>query len=157
MTTEPDDPLIEQPEPSGEALAQEDATLASANEKLTDKQQRAIEVLLVGGTDAQAAQAAGVVRNTVTLWRNHNPDFATALLDARAEMLSRMRSRLHAATSIAVRTLEEVARDVNVPSARVAAARALLEYSHRAMEMEELEVRLAKLETALAERPAARR
>ncbi|MBS2031962.1 MAG: hypothetical protein JST54_28955 [Deltaproteobacteria bacterium] len=122
--------------------------------KLSVKQQRALEVLLVGGTDEQAAQAAQVSRQTISKWRNHHPGFADALALARDEMLSRTSARLHAATTIAVRALEEVAKDVRNPSARVSAAKAIIEFSQKALELEELEVRLTALEERLAEQKA---
>jgi transposase-like protein len=113
---------------------------------LTDKQKRAIDALLVGATDQQAADAAGVARSTLGRWRSGLPEFGHALEAARKEMLQRTGSRLHAATGLAVRALEEVARNTLNPAARVAAARAILELSHKAIELEDLAKRVEELE-----------
>jgi len=126
--------------------------------KLNVSQHRALEVLLVGGTDEQAAQAAGVNRRTISKWRNHHPGFADALTIARDEMLARTSARLHAATTIAVKALEEVARDVRNPSARVSASRAIIEFSQKSLELEEMELRLTALEERLeAQKESGRR
>lgn len=100
----------------------------------------------MGGSDQQAADAAGVTRPTVVLWRAQLPSFADAIRIARSELLKRTSARLHAATAIAVKALEEVARDTKNPSARVSAARAILELSHKSLELEDLQLRIEELE-----------
>jgi AcrR family transcriptional regulator len=128
--------------------------MSSKKTKASSKQQRAIEVLLVGGSDQQAAEAAGVTRPTVTDWRNKDEGFQEALATAKAELLKRTASRLHAATALAVRALEDVVKDVRNPHARVSAARAILEYSQRAHELQELEAKVEELETWFHEHKA---
>jgi hypothetical protein len=125
--------------------------VVEAAKKLSPRQQRVLEVLLVGGTDAQAAEAAKLHKNSVYALRNQNPAFMEAMSLARADLIKRTTSRLHAATSIAVKALEEVAKDVRNPSARVAAARAIIEFSHKAIELEDLEQRMEVLEARLEE------
>jgi hypothetical protein len=46
---------------------------------LTDAQRLAIDALLTGSTDQEAADAAGVTRETVNRWRNHHPEFQAEL------------------------------------------------------------------------------
>ncbi len=120
---------------------------------LSQKQLRGLEVLLVGGSDQQAAEAAGVSRSTMHRWRHDDPGFALALAAARNELLGRTTARLHAATAVAVRALEEVAKDSRFPAARVAAARAIMELSLRAIEVEELTKRIEELERRFEEEP----
>jgi hypothetical protein len=115
------------------------------------KKQHALEALLVGGSDQQAADTSGVTRITVTRWRTSDSTFIAALASARTELLKRMTARLHAATSLAVKALEEVAKDTRNPSARVTAARVILEFSQRAIELQEIEKRLEELETWFAD------
>jgi excisionase family DNA binding protein len=55
--------------------------------KLTPKQHAAIDELLRGRTDARAARAAGVSRQTVNIWRNHHAAFR-AELDRRRRLES---------------------------------------------------------------------
>jgi S-adenosylmethionine:tRNA-ribosyltransferase-isomerase (queuine synthetase) len=119
--------------------------------KLNQKQQRALETLLVGGSDLQAAETAKVNRATIAQWRTKLPSFIAALASARSDLLRRMTARLHAATTLAVRALEEVAKDTRNPSARVAAARVILEFSQRAIELQEIEKRLEELEAWFAD------
>jgi ParB-like chromosome segregation protein Spo0J len=116
-----------------------------SSRRLNSKQQRALEALLVGASDQQAADAAGVTRPTVMGWRNKSLSFRAALAEARAELWKRTMMRLHAATSVAVRALEEIAKDAKHPS-RVSAAKTILEQSQKVRGQEELEDRLTKLE-----------
>ena len=131
--------------------------VVKAAKKLTLKQQRILEVLLVGGTDEQAAQTAAVHKNTVYQLRHNHPAFVEAMAAARGELIKRTTARLHAATTIAVKALEEVARDTKSPSARVAAARAIIEFSQKAIEMEDLAERMERLEEALEAQKGANR
>jgi hypothetical protein len=54
--------------------------------QLNTKQQKAIDLLLKGKTDAEVAIAVGVGRDTVNRWRNHNPEFI-AVLDEQCNQL----------------------------------------------------------------------
>ena len=113
---------------------------ARRRRKVTVRQQLAIEVLLIGGTDQQAAEKAGVSRSTVTKWRNDpGSAFAEELERAREEMRKRQNARLQAAGSLAVRAVEEVVKDARNPSARISAARTIMDQGVKANESEELE------------------
>jgi hypothetical protein len=46
--------------------------------QLTDPQRIALQAELDGKTTAEAAQLAGVTRQTVSEWRNHNPEYRAA-------------------------------------------------------------------------------
>ncbi len=127
-----------------------------AKARISAKQQLALEVLLVGGTDQQAADAARVSRTTVSHWRRQVPDFVEAARLARRDLLQRMSSRLHAATTYAVKALEELAKDPAAAStrgaaARVSAARSIIELSQKAYETDDLEVRLHEIEEQMKE------
>ena len=50
-----------------------------ANENLNEKQQQAIQLLLVGQTDQQVADAVGVTRQTVNQWKNQDPVFVARM------------------------------------------------------------------------------
>jgi len=119
--------------------------------KLTAKQQKALEAILVGASDQQAADSAGVSRNTIMSWRSKLVGFSEALAAARSDLLKRTAARVHAATSVAARTLEDVAKDSRYPSARVAAARAIFEISHKFILTDELERRVEELERDIEE------
>ncbi len=57
-------------------------------------QERAIEVLLSGGTQQEAAAAAGVSRETVNRWRNRHPGFIAELNQQRHNRALEFQDRL---------------------------------------------------------------
>lgn len=72
---------------------------------ITDSQQAAITALLAGQTTEQAAAAAGVTRQTVSEWRNHDTAFQLAYNRQRREVLQTALDALRAAGLRAVATL----------------------------------------------------
>ena len=72
---------------------------------LTVKQQNAIDRLVAGDTDEQAAQAAGVHRVTVSNWRLHDPAFQAALNARRQEVWGASADRLRSLVPRAIDTL----------------------------------------------------
>ena len=60
----------------------------------TDKQRIAIDTLITGGTHAEAAEAAGVHRVTVSNWATKVPGFKAELNRRRAELLSGTSDRI---------------------------------------------------------------
>lgn len=48
-------------------------------QSLSARQQKAIELLLLGRTDAEVAEQVGVGRIKVAEWRLYHPEFATVL------------------------------------------------------------------------------
>ena len=115
-------------------------------EKLSRNQERAISALLVHPTMAKAAAAAGV--GEVTLWRwLQIPEFKEQYRLARREAVSQAVGHLQGACSIAVLALTDISQDVNCPaSARVSAARTVLELALKGVELEDLAVRVEELE-----------
>ena len=53
---------------------------------LTEKQQQAIQLLLVGQTDQRAAEAVGVTRQTVNQWKNQDPGFMARMNQEKGEL-----------------------------------------------------------------------
>ena len=62
--------------------------------ELDTRQLRALEQLLAGATDGEAADAAGVSRQTVSAWKLHNPAFRAELNRQRAELWDGSQDRL---------------------------------------------------------------
>jgi hypothetical protein len=61
-------------------MAKSDHETAQKNDsKVTPSQLLAIDVLLAGGTDSEAAKAASVTRETVCRWRHSDADFIATL------------------------------------------------------------------------------
>ena len=97
-----------------------------------------------------AAEAAGI--SEVTLWRwLQDTDFRALYMQARRLAVQRAIARTQAVTSEAVETLREVMK-CTMPSARVAAAKAILDYALKGIQIDDLEQRLSELEGKLAER-----
>mgnify|MGYP000586680698 CR=1 FL=1 len=115
-------------------------------EKLSRNQERAIAALLIHPTMLAAAAAAGV--GEVTLWRwLQIPEFKEQYRLARREAVSQAVGHLQGACSVAVVALTDISQDVNCPaSARVSAARTVLELALKGVELEDLAVRVEELE-----------
>jgi hypothetical protein len=115
-------------------------------EKLTRKQDLAIAALLLHPTIGDAAKAAGVDESTLWRWLKL-PGFRAAYQAARAEAVSQAIARLQHASGVAVTTLVRVMADQKAPaSAKVAAAKTVLETAVRGTELSELQRRVTELE-----------
>jgi hypothetical protein len=119
--------------------------------KFSRKHEQAISALLTQPTLAEAATAVGVGEATLRRWLQQEY-FQTVYRRARREAVGQAMARLQHVTTVAVNTLEAVMTDATArESAKVTAARAVLELAIRAVELEDLEVRIAALEHRLAE------
>jgi alpha-beta hydrolase superfamily lysophospholipase len=117
---------------------------------LTRKQDEAIVALLMMSTIAEASKRVGVGERTLFRWLQRDTAFQAAYREARRQAVQQAIARIQRATSTAVTTLEAVMRDPDKPSSsRVSAARVVLEMALKAIEFEDLEWRVAALETAL--------
>lgn len=129
---------------------QSNATIqADFNGNLTAIQERAIVALLSHSTIKSAAKAVGV--DDATLWRwLQDQDFHAAYMSVRRESVSLSIARLQQSTMEAVNTLKTIAKDKDAPaSSRVMAAKAIIEYSIKAVEIEDLATRLAEVEAVM--------
>ena len=113
---------------------------------LGTRKTRAVQALLQYGTKEKAAQEAGI--NVVTLWRwLKQPPFQEALRQARREAFSQDMGRLQQAALAAVSTLLRVMAGPDTPgSSKVQASRSVIELSQKSFELEDMEIRLARLE-----------
>jgi hypothetical protein len=131
---------------------QDNATLsADFDGKLTPIQERAIVALLSHANTRTAAKAVGV--DEATLWRwLQDKDFHAAYMTDRRETVQHALARLQQVSTEAVNTLREVMRDKTAKgSERVSAAKAIIEYSIKAVEIEDLAQRVEELESVMAE------
>ena len=113
---------------------------------LGTRKTRALQALLQYGTKEKAAQEAGI--SVVTLWRwLKQPPFQEALHQARREAFSQSTGRLQQASSAAVSTLLRVMAGPDTPAgSKVQASRSVIELSQKSFELEDMEIRLARLE-----------
>lgn len=109
-----------------------------------------IAALAAGRTQKEAAEAAGVTDRTVRA-RLERPDFRAAVARQRAATLERAAGALAALIDEAAATLREVMADEEAPAtARVHAARTVLQLGRELHERATFEERLAALEEAAA-------
>jgi hypothetical protein len=78
--------------------------------QVTDRQRRAIEVLLAAKSTSEAAEASGIPRRTLERWKR-DPDFQDAYRAASRERLSETVGRLRTAASEAVTALQAALQD----------------------------------------------
>jgi phage terminase small subunit len=114
--------------------------------KLTRKQEALISALLTAPSLAAAAQQAGL--SEVTAWRwLKDATFQAAYREARRAVVQHAIAQVQQATGEAVETLRAVMQDADAPaSAKVSAAKTILDTAVKAVELEDLEARIAALE-----------
>jgi hypothetical protein len=116
--------------------------------KFGRKQEEAIAALLTQRNVDEAAKSIGVTQQMLLRWMQI-PEFDAAYRKARRAAFSQSTARLQQATSAAVSTLLKMMVDTNAPpSVRVRAADSVLDHAKQAIEIEDVEVRVAALEQA---------
>ncbi len=116
--------------------------------KFGRKKEEAVIALLTHRSIDEAARAVGISPNTL-LRRLKEPEFQTAYREARRAAYGQATARLQQATSAAVSTRLKIMVDTNAPpSTRVRAADSVLDHAKQAIEIEDVEVRIAALEQA---------
>ncbi len=113
---------------------------------LSANQIKGIQALLSSNTREKAAQKAGVTRNTMYRWLNDDL-FLAELNKAKGQLIRHHLLTLQRATVDAVKTLTEICKDKKAPaSARVAAAREILNNTLKSIELEDIEARIKAIE-----------
>ena len=127
--------------------------MSASMHPLTPRQEQSITALLVQGSLQAAAEASGIHEKTLRRWLRDDAVFQTAYREARRAVVQHAIVQVQRATGEAVETLRQVMRDADAPaSARVSAAKSILETAVKAVELEDLEARIAALEAAQAHR-----
>jgi hypothetical protein len=116
--------------------------------KFGHKVEQAIAALLSHRSVEEAARAVGISANTLLRWLKE-PEFDVACREARRTAFSQSIARLQDASGAAVTTVLKIMLDTNAPAGtRLRAAEVVLEQTTRAIEMEDIEARVAELERA---------
>ena len=116
--------------------------------KFSRKMEEAIAALLTQRTLDDAARSVGIGTPTLIRWQK-DPEFQTAYREARRAAFGQSIARLQQASSAAVSVLIKVMADpTSPPSTRVRAADSVLDHAAKAIEIEDIEVRVADLERA---------
>lgn len=115
-------------------------------EKLSRKREALISALLTASTLTEAAKLAGIGEATARRWLKDDA-FQAAYRDARRAVVQQAITHVQRVCSEAVVTLQAVMGDGEAPaSARVSAAKAVLETAVKAVALEDLEARIVELE-----------
>ena len=115
-------------------------------EKLSRKQDQVITALVTCASITEAAAQCGLADVTLRRWLKQAP-FQAAYRDARRAVVQQAITQVQRATGEAVETLRSVMQAADAPaSAKVSAAKAILETAVKAVEVEDLEARISALE-----------
>ena len=124
---------------------------ASPEEKLDASQVKFLAALLEEPTIGKAASVAGVSTRTGMRYLQDD-DFKEAFSEVKRAAVAQALARVQSVAGFAVAALVQVMADKKTPpSARVSAARTLLESALKAAELEGFEERLAELERHMAQ------
>lgn len=114
--------------------------------ELTAKQEKALVSLLSTGSPRETAKELELNETTLFRWLR-TPEFQSRYREARRQVVETAIGELQAGCGSAVRVLKAVAEDTTAaPTARVMAARTILEQSFKAIELIDLQERLETLE-----------
>jgi hypothetical protein len=114
--------------------------------KFGRKMEEAIAALLTQRNVEEAAKAIGVATKTLLRWMKE-PQFQTAYREARRVAYSQAVAKLQQGATAAATTLLKVMLDQSTPaSVRVRAAECIMNHSSKAIEIEDVEARVAELE-----------
>ena len=121
--------------------------------KFGRKKEEAIVALLSQRNLEEAAKSIGIGGNTLLRWLK-DPEFDAAYREARRTAFGQSISRLQQASTAAVTTVLKLMLDSNIPaSTRLRAADIVLERTAKAIELEDIEARVAELERAAERQP----
>src|ERR1039457_1485481 len=119
--------------------------------KFGRKKEQAITALLSHRSMEEAARAAGIGVNTLLRWMKE-PEFDQAYRKARREAFGQGTARLQQASGAAVSSILKIMLDQHAPaSTKLRAADLVLSHGAKAIEIEDIEARVAELERAAEE------
>ena len=123
--------------------------MSTSTHPLTPRQEQSITALLVQGSLQAAAEVSGIHEKTLRRWLRDDAVFQMAYREARRQVVQQAIVQVQQATGEAVETLRKVMQAVDAPaSAKVSAAKTILETAIKAVELEDLEARIVALEAA---------
>jgi len=116
--------------------------------KFSRKMEEAVAALLTQPNVDAAARSVGISVATLMRWQKV-PEFQKALREARRAAFGQAIARLQQMSGAAVATLGKMMVEQGAPaSTRVRAAEAIINHAAKAIEMEDIEARVAELERA---------
>jgi len=125
--------------------------------KFSRKMEEAVAALLTQRNLEEAARSVGIGAATLLRWQKL-PEFQKAYRQARRDAYSQSIARLQQGTSAAATTLLKTMIDGTTPaSVKVRAAEAIFNHASKAIEIEDIEARVAALEAAAEAAASSRR
>jgi AcrR family transcriptional regulator len=120
--------------------------MSGHGQKKEQKQDLAIAALLNSESIRDAAKEAGIAEATLHRYLKDEA-FKAVYQAAKRELINHAICRLQRSAGVAVKALKEISEDKEAPaSARVSAAKTILEIGMKAIEFDEIEKRIAALE-----------
>lgn len=117
---------------------------------MTGKQKKALAALVRAPTREQAAREAGCSTSSIRRWMSQDPAFREAYKEAFSEMMTEATRETQRSMSPAITTLKEIVENEDQSAtARISAARSILEYGMRMTEQLDVLDRLDALEAAI--------
>ena len=118
---------------------------------MTPRKEKALQALLVSRTRAEAAKAAGIGESTLREYMK-DPEFLDRYREAFGNLVQDATRQAQQALTLALSTLTEIMENTGEQAtARIQAARYLVEYALRLGEQCDLLARLERLEAAVKE------
>jgi hypothetical protein len=118
--------------------------------KFERKYEEAIAALLTQRNIDEAANAVGISANTLLSWIKV-PEFQKAYREARRAAFQQSIARLQQGSSAAATTLIKLLLDANTPaSVKARVADSIFNHAAKAIEIEDIEARVAALEASVA-------
>jgi hypothetical protein len=122
--------------------------MARSGVKFGRKMEDAIAALLSQRNVDEAARSAGIGTRTLLRWMK-DPEFDAAFRAARRAAFGQTTARLQQGSSAAATILMKLMLDANTPAfTRVRAAEIIVSHAAKAIEIEDIEARVAELERA---------
>jgi len=119
--------------------------------KYERRKEQAIAALLTQRSVDEAARSIDIGTTTLLRWMRQ-PEFESAYREARRTAFSQSVARLQQASGAAVTVLLKIMADANAPvPSRVRAAQSVLDCAARAIEIDDVEARVAALEQSIRE------
>lgn len=110
-----------------------------------------ISVLVTEPNVKKAAHACAISERTLHRWLKE-PEFIAQLAEAQREITKGVMQRVISRAERATDTLDDIMTDRNAHAqARVTAARTLLEFAFKAVEIADIQVRIESLETSMSD------
>ena len=81
--------------------------MTDQDKKLTEQQEQAIRLIVLGRTDEQVGKAVGVARQTISKWKNQHPHFKAELNKERVDMWESHQDQIRSLIGEAVDVLRQ--------------------------------------------------